>query len=268
MAMQLKLDPEGHAVLQEGKPVYVHDDGKETSFDVPDMYARLVRDGKTTGELRKSNGELQEKLKVFDGLDPEAARKAIDLVANLDSGKLLTAGKAEEVRAAANKAAEEKVASVTKTLTDKLAATEADREKYRTQLHNEKIRNEFANSSAIKEKVAYPPRLLISEFGPKFGVDDDGNVFAKGVDGQPIQSLIKFGSPAKFDEAIMSLINDHADRDQILKGANQSGSGSRPSANGSTIGGKKTITRADFDRLGPAEQRAAAIGKDAVQVVD
>lgn len=31
--MKLKLDDNGNAVLQDGKPVYVHDDGKEIAFD-------------------------------------------------------------------------------------------------------------------------------------------------------------------------------------------------------------------------------------------
>ena len=45
---------------------------------------------------------------------PEAARKAIETVANLDAGKLLTAGKVEEIKAAAKKTAEEQVAAAIK----------------------------------------------------------------------------------------------------------------------------------------------------------
>lgn len=29
--MKLKLDDQGHVVVQDGKPVYVHDDGKEST---------------------------------------------------------------------------------------------------------------------------------------------------------------------------------------------------------------------------------------------
>ena len=32
--MKLKIDEQGHAVLQDGKPVYVKDDGAEVAFDV------------------------------------------------------------------------------------------------------------------------------------------------------------------------------------------------------------------------------------------
>ena len=33
--MKLKLDENGHVVVSDGKPVYVHDDGKEIPFDAP-----------------------------------------------------------------------------------------------------------------------------------------------------------------------------------------------------------------------------------------
>jgi hypothetical protein len=33
--MKLKLNEQGHAVVKDGKPVYVHGDGRETVFDAP-----------------------------------------------------------------------------------------------------------------------------------------------------------------------------------------------------------------------------------------
>ena len=39
--MKLKLDDQGHAVIQDGKPVFVHDDGKEVAIDVPTMQTRI-----------------------------------------------------------------------------------------------------------------------------------------------------------------------------------------------------------------------------------
>lgn len=34
MPLQLKLDDTGHVVVQDGKPVYVNEDGKEIPYDV------------------------------------------------------------------------------------------------------------------------------------------------------------------------------------------------------------------------------------------
>lgn len=40
--MKLKLDAAGNAVLQDGKPVYIHADGKEAPFDAADALNKLA----------------------------------------------------------------------------------------------------------------------------------------------------------------------------------------------------------------------------------
>ena len=39
--MKLKLDDAGHAVLKDGAPVYVHDDGKEIAFDASHAFGKI-----------------------------------------------------------------------------------------------------------------------------------------------------------------------------------------------------------------------------------
>ena len=97
--MKLKLDDQGHAVLQDGMPVYVYEDGKEVPFDAPAAMSKI-------GELNKENKGHRERaekaetsLKVFEGLDPETARKALETVKNLDDKKLIDAGKVDEIKA-------------------------------------------------------------------------------------------------------------------------------------------------------------------------
>ncbi|MGY2338005.1 hypothetical protein ACW9HW_02015 [Pseudomonas sp. SDO5532_S415] len=41
--MKLKLDEQGHVVLQDAKPVYVHDDGKEVASDAAGTVATVTR---------------------------------------------------------------------------------------------------------------------------------------------------------------------------------------------------------------------------------
>ena len=41
--MKLKLDDKGAVVVQDGKPVYVTDDGKEIAFDAPATHATPSR---------------------------------------------------------------------------------------------------------------------------------------------------------------------------------------------------------------------------------
>ena len=40
--MRLKLDEQNHAVLQDGKPVYVHEDGKEVPFDAAQAVGKIA----------------------------------------------------------------------------------------------------------------------------------------------------------------------------------------------------------------------------------
>ena len=88
--MQLKVDENGHAVLQDGKPVYVRDDGSETAFDA-DHAIKQIR------KLSDERDTLRGKASAFEGLDPEAARKAVETVKNLSDKKLIEAGEVQKV---------------------------------------------------------------------------------------------------------------------------------------------------------------------------
>lgn len=39
--MKLKVDEDRHVVVEDGKPVYVHDDGKEIPCDAPAAMAKI-----------------------------------------------------------------------------------------------------------------------------------------------------------------------------------------------------------------------------------
>ena len=96
--MKLKLDDNGNAVLQEGIPVWVADDGKEIPYNVPDLVGKLSAVNAESAGRRKELDDLNAKFKLFEGLDPEKAKAALETVANLDAGKLIDAGKVEEVK--------------------------------------------------------------------------------------------------------------------------------------------------------------------------
>ncbi|MDD1016905.1 hypothetical protein [Pseudomonas rubra] len=57
--MKLKLDDQGHVVVQDGKPVYVHDDGKDTialnagvrKVSSPDAYRCTKGEGRLATSL-------------------------------------------------------------------------------------------------------------------------------------------------------------------------------------------------------------------------
>ena len=74
--MKLKLDEQGNAVLQDGKPVYVHDDGKEVPFDAPGAMAKIASLNAEAKTHREAKEAAEAKLKAFDGIeDAEAAKR-------------------------------------------------------------------------------------------------------------------------------------------------------------------------------------------------
>lgn len=242
--MKLKLDENGHVVVQDGKPVYVHDDGKEVAFDALATVATISRlNGEAKGH-REAKEAAEAKLKAFDGIeDAEAARKALEMAKNVKDGELVAAGKVEEIKAAAAKAAEERVASAAKASAEEIKRLQSENEKVMGDLYAEKIGGSFERSKLIKDKFAVPPDMVEARFGKAFKVED-GKIVAYDGAGNKIFSRSRPGDLADFDEALEMLVEQYPYRDHILKGAG-SGGGARP-GNGSG-GGSKTITRAEYE---------------------
>ena len=71
--MKLKTDEQGHAILQDGKPVYVHDDGKEVPYDVPQMLTKIRGLNAEAKQHREATEAAEAKLKAFDGIGDAAA---------------------------------------------------------------------------------------------------------------------------------------------------------------------------------------------------
>ena len=211
--MKLKLDENGHVVVQDSKPIYVHDDGKEFAHDAQQTVATI---GRLNGEA-KTNRERYEtaetSLKAFEGIeDPVAAKKALETLKNFDDKKLVDAGEVEKVKAEAIKAVEDKYAPIVQ-----------ERDAFQSQLHNELIGGGFARSKFIQDNIAVPADMIQATFGKNFQIEG-GKVVAVGADGQKIYSRARPGEVADFDEALEVLVDGYQHKDSILNG-NRSGGG-------------------------------------------
>lgn len=259
--MKLKLDDQGHAVVQDGKPVYIHDDGKESPFDAAGTAATITRLNGEAKTHREAKEAAEGRLKLFDGIeDGEAARKALETLKNIDEGKLFQAGKVEEIKAAAAKAAQEQVAAASKTHAEELAkATQglADRDKT---IHGLLIGGSFKSSKVIADDFAIPADLVEARFGQNFKVEE-GKVVAYDGSGNKIFSRARPGEVADFDEALSTLVDQYPYRDHILKSAGGNGGGAQ-ATNGKT--GTKSVTRQQFDAMNPTERAAHARSGGAV----
>ncbi|GAA0707985.1 hypothetical protein GCM10009105_07150 [Dokdonella soli] len=71
--MRLKLDEQGHAVLQDGHPVYIHEDGKESPFNAAGTVATIQARNAEAKQHRERAETAESKLKAFEGIDDPAA---------------------------------------------------------------------------------------------------------------------------------------------------------------------------------------------------
>lgn len=227
--MKLKLDESGNVVVQDGKPVYIHDDGKEIPFDAAASMAKISSLNAEAKGHRERAEKAEAALKVFDGLDAEKARKALETVKNFDDKKLIEAGEVEKVKAEAKKTFDEQLAKVV-----------AEKEAIEKQYQHSTISGEFARSQVIKDKTILPADIMQSYFGKHFSVEN-GKVVAKFEDGNPIYSRINAGELASFDEALEMIIDKYPHKDSILKGSGASGTGAnQPKGAGNTAGLKRS----------------------------
>lgn len=251
--MKLKLDEQGHAVLQDGKPVYVHEDGREVAFDAPGTVATITRLNAEAKTHREGKEAAEKLLKGFEGIeDGAAAKKALELVANLDAKKLVDAGEIEKVKS-----------EISKAFQTQLDEANTKVSTFEKQLYEEKIGGAFSRSKLIADKLAIPADLVQARFGQAFKIED-GKAVAYDQHGNKIYSRVRPGEIADFDEALESLVDQYPHRDSILKSSGQSGSGAQGGGGGGG-GGKRTVTREQFAAMNPAEQgkiaQAAAKGE-------
>lgn len=243
----VEIEGKTYAEVQDGKPVYVGDDGKEVAFDAPGTVATISR---LNGEAKshRERAETAEKtLKGFEGIaDPAAAIKAMETIKSFDDKKLIDAGEVEKVKAEAIKAVEEKYKPVVE-----------ERDGLKKSLHQEKIGGSFARSKFISDKLAVPVPMVEKTFGEHFSLED-GKMVAKDSNGNAIYSKSKPGELADFDEAMEIIVEASPYRDNIMKGLQQNGGGAKGGNGGGNAA--KTMSRAEFDAM-PMPDRQAKLGE-------
>lgn len=238
--MKLKLDENGHVVVENGMPVYIHDDGKEIPFDAAKATAKITQLNSEAKQHREAKEKAEADLKAFAGIDdPKAAIEALKTVANLDAKKLIDAGEAEKVKAEIIKGYDEKLATAT-----------AQTEKLQQQLHAELIGGSFARSKFAQEHLALPSDVAQAFFGKHFGISEDGKIVAKFADGNEIFSRTRPGEKADFEEALEALVGAYPNKDAILKPSGSSGSGAGGGGSGSgTLPKSLSDCKTDSERI-------------------
>lgn len=219
--MKLKIDAQGNAVLQDGNPVYIHDDGTEAPFDAKATHVALATAKREAAENRTKLKEASDKLAAFSGIeDPAKALKAIQFAESMEGKKVMD-----------DEAIQKLIGAAVKPLQEKLTAQEAAAADLHKELYSERVSKQFATSPFINEKTVLPPDIAEATFGKHFKMEN-GKVVAVDASGNQIFSTARAGEPANFEEAITTLVNGYPLKDRILKASGHSGTGSHQSTGG------------------------------------
>lgn len=213
----IEIDGKQYAEVSEGRPLYIHNDGKEVAFDAPQTIATISRLNGEAKAHREAKEQFEAQAKAFDGLDPVKVKEALNTVQNLDAKKLVDAGEVDKVKAEITEALKQ-------TYEPQLQQLTQERDAVQQQLHKELIGGGFARSKFIQENIAVPVDMIQATFGKNFQIEN-GKVVAVGADGQKIYSRTRPGEIADFDEALETLVGGYQYKDSILKGSQSQGGG-------------------------------------------
>ena len=249
-----KTDDAGNIIARDGNPVWVDSNGAEMTLE-RDTVSRLNAEAKAHREAKEA---AETRLKAFEGLDASKAREALETVKNIDLKKMIDSGKLEEVR---------------KELTTQFQTQIAEKDKayadLRTEYDNTRISNIFAGSEFIRTRVAVPADMFEATFKGNFKIED-GKIVVKDKAGNQLMSKKKIGEYADPDEALELLIEQHPQKDVILKANGQSGSGNRGNGGNGGGGNGKTMKRSEYDGLSDHERAsyAQSLAKRELTIVD
>ena len=263
--MELKLDENGNAVIVEGKPVYIHDDGQEVPFDaqaavskisnLADEKNRHYTNYKEASEKLKLYGEMDpeqinEKLKEFEDLDPAEAKKALETVANLKDGDLVKAGQVETLKAEMHKAFVEKEGEINRSWEKKMGQLNNALGSKDETIYELMVNSRFASSPTIADKTTLPSDIAANYFSKNFKVEGEGaNARVVGyINGEKIFSKEQPGEIADFEEALGVVIDAYPMKDRIMR-VTGGGSG----AGGNTSTNQKEV-RDHLSKLSPTER--------------
>ena len=246
MAFTLFLDGDGKPQFDDkGLPLFIQEGATEPAgIDVNAMIDDNRAKKTAADAARKERDEIAAKMKGFDGLDPEAARKALDVAKAAEEGKLLDAGKLEELKAKYAGEAAQKVSSLEKALEDAKKSGESALSERDGMIHTLLVENAFTGSSFLREKTNLLPEFAYATFKQNFSVEyQDGKpvVSAKDNAGNPLFSAANPSAYASPEEAIKMLVESHPQRDKLLKPvAPNGGSGGMPGGVKPAPGAPKT----------------------------
>lgn len=237
-----KMTEDGKSIeMKNGNPVWLEADGTEKVLQ-QDTITRLNTEA--AGHRQKAE-QLQATVDKFKDIDPDKARAAIETVAKINQKQLIDAGEVDKVRAQISGEYENKIAEKDKAYTD-----------LEGRYNGMRVDNIFATSEFVRDQIAIPQDMFQAYFRNNFKPGPNGTIEAFDKAGNRVMSKQKIGEFADPTEALEILVNQHPQKDVIVKPSNHSGSGNN--GGGGNRAGQRIIKRNEFDQLTPAQQAETA----------
>lgn len=234
LKLKLKFDDNGNVALNENDyPVWINQDGDEVVFDVAKLYNDKTKANAESASRRHEIQEMKQKMQdlqvKYEGIeDPDAAKKAIETLQNIDDKKLMDTEGVESVKRQMKEAFQADLEKQRKEWEDKLTDTSQTLDKKSEQIRTLLIKNAFDSSNYLRNETLLHPEVAHEYFKRFFEVREvSGQPIAVGKfpTGEEIISKRNPGELATTEEAIEILVEKSPLRDSILKGKVQAGSG-------------------------------------------
>lgn len=191
--------------------------------------ATLLKDVMAKKEqIRKLNAqakELQAKLALFDGIDPEAVKAMIAKQKAEDDAALERKGEYERLKTQMIEAHDKEKAE----LTEKLKAEANTVSAMMNQIAELTVGNAFANSSFVQNDTILTPAKARKFYGDYFGYVDGQVVGYDKPVGKAERTVLvdAVGEPLAFDEALKKVMDMDGDKEIFLRSKVKPGAGSR-----------------------------------------
>lgn len=184
-----------------------------------DEKAKLLKELMAMKDAKKA---AEERAKSFEGLDPEAARKALEAQKELERKSLEEKGEYSRILEQVNG----EHAKIVETKDKALSEKDAEIASLRDQINRLSIGNSFGQSSFIADELVLTPAKVEALYGHHFDVQDGKVVAFDKPRGQPDRTPLvdAKGSHLPFEDALKKIVMADPDfermkRSSLKKGA-------------------------------------------------
>lgn len=229
--MPWKTDENGVIVVTDGNPVWIYESGQEKDKEAPVEFGKtlatiqnLTKESisrkEKIGELKAITGKIEEAgIEDLDAFIAEA-RQAMETVKNLTDQQQAQVGEMDRVKQSLSDSFNRQIEELKKAAKKSDAEWQAKLDAKQRAIDDLIIRGAFETSDFIRDKTVMLPDMAFSYFGGQFKVEEkDGRLIGYAVDknGDRIMSLRNPGQYADPSEAIEIIINDHPQKERLLR---------------------------------------------------